>query len=92
MTHKNLSTIANTVTRLTSAMRNGRFFAEEAERLHGMEQTFSDTAVRAAQFGFLLDVEGMDAPIQAYAVVTKAAEGYELELTRDENYLAEHAE
>lgn len=92
MTFPNLSAIARTVTRMTSATHGGRYFSEEAERLHGMESTFADTAVHAAQFAFTLDMEGMDAPLPAYAVVTRQANGFGLLLTREENYLADHAD
>lgn len=92
MTYQSLPAIAATITKMTGASHNGRFFAEEAAQLRGMESTFIDTAVRAAQFPFEIDMEGMAEPLQAYAVITRETTGFDLILTREENYLADHAE
>ena len=92
MTYPNLTAIARTITRLTEASRNGTFFQEAEKQERILNTTFAAPAVRAAQFAFTMDVDGMDEPIQAYAVITKLESGFDFIMTRDENYLAEHAE
>lgn len=87
MTYPNLHSIARSITTMTSALHGGHYFEEEAARLHGMEATFDNPAVRGAQFAFELFIEGMDEPLDAYAVVKRAETGFDLILTRDEDYL-----
>ena len=67
----------------TRVNRNGCFFAAEDERLQALETTFAQSAVNAAQFAFTLDIEGMDEPIPAYAVITREEEGFGFIMTRD---------
>ncbi len=92
MQQATLQTIARAITAMTADAHGGRFFEAENKRLAGFEATFADSAVHAAQFAFTLDMEGVDEPIPAYAVITRLAEGFTFIITRDADYLEKTAQ